>query len=83
MTRDEVIASALYWGVDMRDWEEKRIQQIVDIMNTPLTPSPRAAKDEQRILSDTRILFPMGADSMITAILHLLLRIVSGGTCPP
>jgi hypothetical protein len=36
ITREEVIESALHWGLDMREWEEVRIQQIVDIVNTPI-----------------------------------------------
>lgn len=35
-TREEVIAAALHWGVDMREWEDPRIQQIVDIVNAPI-----------------------------------------------
>lgn len=35
-TREEVVAGALRWGLDMRDWEESRIQQIVDIVNAPI-----------------------------------------------
>jgi hypothetical protein len=48
MTKEEVIASAKHWGLDMSGWEEKRIQQIVDIVNAPLvfppTPPPPLAE---------------------------------------
>lgn len=39
LSREQVMASALHWGVDMRSWEEPRIQQIVEFVNgLSLTP---------------------------------------------
>jgi hypothetical protein len=36
ITKEQLIARSLELGLDMRDWEEPRIQQILNIVNEPV-----------------------------------------------
>lgn len=36
ITKEQLMARSLQLGLDMSDWEEPRIQQILDIVNEPI-----------------------------------------------
>lgn len=62
MTREEVMARSKELGLDMSDWAESRIQQIVDIVNAPLefpkVSPPKMRYDVYNSLYGTNWMWP-------------------------